>query len=270
MQDVDDLLPRVFEFTELLVDKLGVTDVGASYPHTVTLHTSCHSLRSLHLGDQPPRLLRAVRGLELVRSAARRTSAAASAARSRSRTPTCRPPWPPTRCARCSRPAPRSARPADNSCLMQIGGASSRRGSGVRCLHLAEILAATDGAGGRPMIRVGDAATAPTFPTAARRGARQRAAAPQRPARHRRHPRQARACVVGETADWQAAARGGPPDQGARPRAISTPTSSSSRSAARAPAATCTGRATPTKPTAIVIDIIRVARRVARSSRSRP
>ena len=48
------------------MDKLQVTDVGATFPHTVTLHTSCHSLRSLHLTDQPLRLLRAVRGLELV------------------------------------------------------------------------------------------------------------------------------------------------------------------------------------------------------------
>ena len=58
--------PRVFEFSELLVDQLGVTDVGASFPTRVTLHTSCHSLRSLHLQDQPARLLRAVRGLTLV------------------------------------------------------------------------------------------------------------------------------------------------------------------------------------------------------------
>ena len=56
----------MFEFSELLVDKLGVTDVGASFPHTVTLHTSCHSLRSLHLTDQPARLLAAVRGLDFV------------------------------------------------------------------------------------------------------------------------------------------------------------------------------------------------------------
>src|SRR4029453_11625697 len=62
----EGFLGRVFEFSELLVDKLGVTDVGAAFPHTVTLHTSCHSLRSLHLTDQPARLLAAGRGLELV------------------------------------------------------------------------------------------------------------------------------------------------------------------------------------------------------------
>src|SRR5262249_45470104 len=61
---VEALLAKVFEFTELLVDKLGVTDVGESYPYHVTLHTSCHSIRSLHLGDRPARLLRAVRGLQ--------------------------------------------------------------------------------------------------------------------------------------------------------------------------------------------------------------
>ena len=45
------MLPRIFEFSELLVDKLGVEDVGAFYPHTCTFHTSCHSLRTLHVGD---------------------------------------------------------------------------------------------------------------------------------------------------------------------------------------------------------------------------
>ena len=62
---VAGLLPRLFEFSELLVDKLGVTDVGAYFPHRVTYHASCHGLRSLHLGDKPLRLLQDVRGLEL-------------------------------------------------------------------------------------------------------------------------------------------------------------------------------------------------------------
>jgi L-lactate dehydrogenase complex protein LldE len=57
---------QVYELTELLVDVLGVTDVGASFPHRVAYHPTCHSLRSLRLGDRPERLLRAVGGLELV------------------------------------------------------------------------------------------------------------------------------------------------------------------------------------------------------------
>jgi L-lactate dehydrogenase complex protein LldE len=138
--DVEDFLGRVYEFSELLVDKLGVTDVGASFPETVTLHTSCHSLRSLHLGDQPVRLLQAVRGLQFVplprndeccgfggtfaiKNAEVSTAMVAdkvSAVLS-------------TGATVCTA--------GDNSCLMQIGGALGTAGSRVRCLHLAEILA---------------------------------------------------------------------------------------------------------------------------------
>jgi L-lactate dehydrogenase complex protein LldE len=54
--EVDRLLPRVYEFTELLIDKLGVTDVGAEYTHSVTLHTSCHALIAGRARTQPDRI----------------------------------------------------------------------------------------------------------------------------------------------------------------------------------------------------------------------
>ena len=60
--EVAELLPRVWEFSEFLTQKLGLEDVGAYYPHRVTYHASCHGLRSLHVGDGPMKLLRAVRG----------------------------------------------------------------------------------------------------------------------------------------------------------------------------------------------------------------
>jgi L-lactate dehydrogenase complex protein LldE len=142
-REVDSLLPRVYEFTELLVDKLGVTDVGASFQGAVTLHTSCHSIRSLHLGDRPSRLLRAVRGLQLVdlpnsqeccgfggtfavKNAEVSTAMVADKAR----------------CVLETKAGVCTA--ADNSCLMQIGGMLARMEGGVRCLHIAEILAQTD------------------------------------------------------------------------------------------------------------------------------
>src|SRR5580692_4262728 len=59
------LLPRVFELSEFLIDKMRVEDVGAYFPHRVTYHASCHGLRALHLGDRPFRLLKNVRGLDL-------------------------------------------------------------------------------------------------------------------------------------------------------------------------------------------------------------
>src|SRR5688572_19670617 len=145
--EVEDFLGRVFEFSELLVDKLGVTDVGASFPHTVTLHTSCHSLRSLHLTDQPARLLAAVRGLDLValpqndeccgfggtfavKNADVSTAMAADKVECLLE----------TGAAVCTA--------GDKSCLMQIGGLLSLRGLDVRCVHLAEILASTEGPAG--------------------------------------------------------------------------------------------------------------------------
>ncbi len=66
---VEELAPKVFELSEFLVKKLGVTDVGAYYPHRVTYHPTCHSLRMLKVGDAPLELLRNVRGMDLRRVA---------------------------------------------------------------------------------------------------------------------------------------------------------------------------------------------------------
>src|SRR5215831_11241029 len=63
---VEALVPRVYELGEFLVKRLGITDVGAYFPHRVTYHATCHSLRVLHVGDIPMQLLRAVQGIDLV------------------------------------------------------------------------------------------------------------------------------------------------------------------------------------------------------------
>lgn len=64
--DAEALGQRVFEFSEFLVKVANITDVGASFPHRVTFHDSCHALRELHIKEGPRTLLRNVRGLELV------------------------------------------------------------------------------------------------------------------------------------------------------------------------------------------------------------
>jgi L-lactate dehydrogenase complex protein LldE len=140
---IEELLPRIYEFSELLVDKLGVTDVGAFYPHAVTLHTSCHSLRSLQVGDKPARLLKAVRGLQLIDlpesgeccgfggTFAVKNAEVSSAMLSDK-----------LRCVLNTGAEVCTA--GDNSCLMHIGGGLSRQRTGVRCVHLAEILAETE------------------------------------------------------------------------------------------------------------------------------
>lgn len=137
------VVPRTWELTEFLVDVLGVTDVGAYYPHTVTYHPTCHGLRMLGLGARPRKLLEQVRGLELrelegaeeccgfggtfaVKNAAVSTAMGADKAR------------------HIEESGAGSVCTVDNSCLMHIGGILSRSGSPVRPVHLAEILAGTE------------------------------------------------------------------------------------------------------------------------------
>ncbi|MFD7321679.1 (Fe-S)-binding protein [Streptomyces sp. NPDC059875] len=137
------LVPRTYELTEFLVDVLGVTDVGAYYPHKVTYHPSCHGLRSLRLADRPYRLLTAVKGLELVELPGAEeccgfggtfavknadVSAAMGADKVRNALST-------GADVLCG---------ADNSCLMHLGGMLRRQDAPQRALHIAEILASTE------------------------------------------------------------------------------------------------------------------------------
>jgi L-lactate dehydrogenase complex protein LldE len=136
--------PPTYELSEFLVDVLGVVDVGASFPHTVTYHPTCHSLRMLGVGDRPRRLLEHVRGLRLVDLPAAEEccgfggtfavkNADVSVAMGADK-------------ARHVRETGAEVLVAgDNSCLMHIGGVLSRQRAGVRVLHLAEVLAAQEG-----------------------------------------------------------------------------------------------------------------------------
>jgi L-lactate dehydrogenase complex protein LldE len=137
------LAGRVHELTEFLVDRLGVTDVGASFPHRVTLHPTCHSLRVLKIGDRPRRLLEAVRGIDFVPLEEAEeccgfggTFAVKNADTSMAMLGDKLRRILDTRAEVCTA--------ADTSCLMHIGGALRRQRAGVRTLHLAEILAAQE------------------------------------------------------------------------------------------------------------------------------
>jgi L-lactate dehydrogenase complex protein LldE len=140
---VDTVKAKTYELSEFLVDVLGVTDVGAYFPHRVTYHPTCHSLRMLRVGDKPFQLLREVRGLDLVelpeadsccgfggtfalKNAETSTAMLADKIRNVST----------TGAEFCSA--------SDSSCLMHIGGGMSRLQTGTRTIHLAEILCATE------------------------------------------------------------------------------------------------------------------------------
>ena len=141
--EVREVVPRVFEFTEFLTRVLHVEDVGAYYPHRVTYHASCNSLRGLKLGGAPHALLSAVRGLELVDLPAveeccgfvgtfavknAETSTAMLTDKMRAVLAT----------------GAEVVTAGDNSCLMHIAGGLSRLQAGVRAMHVAEILACTE------------------------------------------------------------------------------------------------------------------------------
>ncbi len=140
LPETAEVAARTYELSELLVDVLGVVDVGARFPHRVTYHPTCHGLRMLRLGDRPMRLLRAVRDLELVElpdaeeccgfggTFAVKNSDVSGAMLA-------------DKCAAIRATDAEYVLAADNSCLTHIGGGLSRSGAPTRPLHYAEILA---------------------------------------------------------------------------------------------------------------------------------
>lgn len=142
-EKVTELSGRVYELSELLVDVLKIVDVGAYYPHRVTYHPTCHSLRALRVGERPLRLLESVRGIDLVELPAAdaccgfggtfavKNSAVSTAMLA-------------DKIAHVNATGAEVLCAADNSCLMHIGGGLSRLRVGARTVHLAEILASTE------------------------------------------------------------------------------------------------------------------------------
>jgi len=144
---VEAVAAKTYELSELLVDVLGVTDVGAYYPHRVTYHPTCHSLRVLRVGDRPLRLLRAVEGLQLVHLpradsccgfggtfALKNADTSVAMGSDKAR--------------HVVESGAEVLVAGDNSCLMHVGGLLSRQRSGIRVLHLADVLASTESTSG--------------------------------------------------------------------------------------------------------------------------
>jgi L-lactate dehydrogenase complex protein LldE len=138
----DAVAARTYELSQLLVDVLGLSDVGAWFPHAVTYHPTCHSMRMLRVGDRPTRLLRAVADLELrdLPEADSCCGFGGTFALKNSETSGAMVSDKVRNIASTGAPYVTAG---DWSCLMNISGALDRQGTGVRALHLAEILAST-------------------------------------------------------------------------------------------------------------------------------
>jgi L-lactate dehydrogenase complex protein LldE len=134
--------PHVYELSELLVDVLGVVDVGAYFPHTVAFHPTCHSTRLLGVGDRPTRLLAAVGGVTVV-GLPRSSSCCGFGGTFAVKNADTSVAMGLDKADDVLASGAEVLTAGDTSCLMHIGGILSRQRSPVRVMHLAEILAAT-------------------------------------------------------------------------------------------------------------------------------
>jgi L-lactate dehydrogenase complex protein LldE len=139
---VEEVAAKTYELSELLVDVLGVTDVGAYFPHSVTYHPTCHSLRMLRVGDKPTALLRAVQGLTLLElpDADQCCGFGGTFAIKNSDTSTA---MLADKMRNVLDTGAEICSAGDSSCLMHIGGGLSRIRAGATTVHLAQILAST-------------------------------------------------------------------------------------------------------------------------------
>ena len=142
-REAGEVAGRTYDISEFLVDVLGVTDVGAYFPHKVTYHPTCHSMRIARVGDKPMRLLEAVKGITILpladadrccgfggTFALKNPDVSVAMAGDKAR-----------------HVADTSAEylvAGDNLCLLNISGVLNRQQAGVKPIHLAEILAGTE------------------------------------------------------------------------------------------------------------------------------
>lgn len=141
-RDAGLLAERTYELSELLVDVLGVTDVGAWFPHSVTYHPTCHSLRMLRVGDRPTRLLRAVEGLELIDLPEAEQCCGFGGTFSLKNAETAQA-MVTEKIRNVSTTRAQVLVSGDYSCLMNMAGTLSKQATGVHAAHLAEVLAST-------------------------------------------------------------------------------------------------------------------------------
>ena len=136
------LAAKTFEFSDFLVNRLGIDDVGARFEGKVTFHDGCHGLREMGIKKEPRRLLAKVKGLELVEMGEAETCCGFGGLFS-VKFPSVSAAMGEVKCASILETEADYVVSNDSSCLMQIQGMLDRQGKPVKSLHLAEILAQT-------------------------------------------------------------------------------------------------------------------------------
>ena len=140
--EVAAIAPRVFELSELLVDRLGVEDVGAYYPHRVTYHPTCHSRRGCCGSATSPCGCCARSAASTSSSSPSREECCGFGGTFAVKNPDVSAAMLSDKIRHVLDTRAEVCAAADNSCLMHIGGGLSRLRTGTRTVHIAEILAA--------------------------------------------------------------------------------------------------------------------------------
>ena len=144
LQQAQTLAPKVYEFSEFLVKVLGVQEVGASYPGTVTYHSSCHLLRELEVRDEPRKLLRMVEGLRL-EELPQGESCCGFGGTFAVKFPHISAGMLADKITNITSTGADTLVSCDVSCLMHIGGALGRERPDIKVRHLAQVLEQQEG-----------------------------------------------------------------------------------------------------------------------------
>ncbi|MBV8279439.1 MAG: (Fe-S)-binding protein [Verrucomicrobia bacterium] len=139
-ETVDQLALRTFEFSEFLVDKLEVTDLGSQFLASATFHDGCHGLRELGVRTQPRALLQKVKDLTLIEMEDT-TTCCGFGGLFAVKFPMISTAMGETKCGLAAKTGADYLISNDSSCLMHLEGLLKRSGSKMRALHLAEVLA---------------------------------------------------------------------------------------------------------------------------------
>jgi L-lactate dehydrogenase complex protein LldE len=140
LDEAKEIASKTFEFSELLVDRLGVEDVGASLAGTATYHDGCHGLRELGIKDAPRKLLSNVSGLELIEMDEAQ-SCCGFGGTFAVKFPQISTAMTQVKLGSAKKTEASYLISGDPSCLMQINGYFKRQKADIQCLHIAEVLA---------------------------------------------------------------------------------------------------------------------------------
>jgi L-lactate dehydrogenase complex protein LldE len=134
------LAAKCYEFSDFLVTKLGVTELGAKFPAKVTFHDGCHGLRELGKKKPARQLLANVKGLELVEMKEAEICCGFGGTFS-AKFPMISTAMGEVKCASALETGADYIVSNDSSCMMQIQGVADKQGKRIKTIHLAEILA---------------------------------------------------------------------------------------------------------------------------------